>query len=554
MIPRPFVSTPLGFTFHYGASSRAAALDAWLRQAFGAEAAELTAGIPETLRQDPCAAYVARLLWLGRTILKCWRIPAFEAGRIERILPQMKSETLRCEISEPMLDCMPRIVHETAYGLSGEASAWCMRNPVSDAKVVEFHTRFEDMVKKGKPPLELGGASTLPVLQTARSMGIPFLHLGRGIYQLGLGSKGRQLDRSHGESDSFVGVMLAADKAAAARLLRARGLPVPSHEVVVTKEAAVSAAASLGFPVVVKPLDANRGEGVTVDVDSPAAVAAAFERAKTATRSRVVLVEKQVAGVCHRLFIVKGQMLYAVKRLPLYVTGDGTRTLADMVKAEAARDLRQPFWLRNGMATMDEAALAALKARGHPPEGVPPRGARVYLRPIESTAWGGIDEDASATVHPLNLAAAVAAAETFGLEVAGVDMITTDLSVPWTENGAAINEVNGGPLLGGAAISLSHVPRFLEIYLGGSGLIGFDTADAGTGLDVLRARQEEMLAAGVRCWIVFDDAAIDHERKVVCTVAPGAAGESAALRLAVLNRALDHVILVRGPAPRQALA
>jgi hypothetical protein len=35
---------------------------------------------------------------------------------------------------------------------------------------------------------------------------------------------------------------------------------------------------------------------------------------------------------------------------------------------------------------------------------------------------------------------------------------------------------------------------------------------------------------------------------------PRAAGESAALRLAVLNRSLDRVILVRGPAPWQALA
>jgi cyanophycin synthetase len=554
MIPRPFVPTPLGFTFHYGATSRASALDDWLRQAFGADAAELSAGIPENLSQDPCAAYVARLLWLGRTILRCWRIPAFEAGRIERILPQMKSDTLRCEISEPMLDCMPRIVHETAYALSSEAAVWCMRNPVSDARVVEFNARFEDMVKKGQPPLELGAGSTLPVLKTAYGMGIPFFHLGRGIYQLGLGSRARTLDRSHGEGDSFVGVLLAGDKAAAARLLRARGLPVPLHEVVVTKEAAASAAASLGFPVVVKPLDAARGEGVTVDVESSAAAGAAFERAKAATRSRVVLVEKQVAGVCHRLFIVKGQLLYAVKRLPLYVTGDGTRSLAQLVKAGAAHDLKRPFWLRDGMATVDDAALAALKARGNAPDSVPPRGARVYLRPIETTAWGGIDEDASAIVHPMNLAAAVAAAETFGLEVAGVDMITTDLSLPWTETGAAINEVNGGPLLGGAAISLSHVPRFLDIYLGGRGLIGFDMADAGSSLAALRAHQDELLAGGVRCWIVFDDAAIDHERNVLRPVERGAPNESAALRLAVLNRALDHVILVRGPAPSGRMA
>jgi hypothetical protein len=53
--------------------------------------------------------------------------------------------------------------------------------------------------------------------------------------------------------------------------------------------------------------------------------------------------------------------------------------------------------------------------------------------------------NASLSLHPVNLAAALAAAEAFRLEVAGVDMISTDISVPWTENGAAINAVNGGP-------------------------------------------------------------------------------------------------------------
>jgi hypothetical protein len=549
MTPSPFISTQLSFTFHYAAASRYACLDDWFREGFDADLGDLSESIPESLRNDSCAAYVSRLLWLGRTILQCWRVPALVPGTIVRILPQMKSETLRCEIREPMVDGMPLIVHESAYALSNDVCSWCCRNPGAAGKLPEFHSRFQDMVSKNKPPLELGGGSTLPVLQTALKLGIPFYHLGRGIYQLGLGSRSRYLDRSHGEGDSFVGAMLSGDKAAAARVLRARGLPVPPHALVVTKEAALSAANALGSPVVVKPVDANRGEGVTVGLASTQSIAQAFELARKHSRTRSVLVEKQIAGMCHRLFIVKGQLLYAVKRLPLFVTGDGVSTLAQLVKAEAGEDLKRPFWLRNKMSKIDEAAFAEMAARGIEPHSRPQPGERIFVRPIETTAWGGIDEDASRSVHPVNLAAALAAAEAFRLEVAGVDMISTDISVPWTENGAAINEVNGGPLLGGAAISLSHVPRFLNIYLGGDGRIAIDAAAPGTGVEDLRELQRHKLASGVRSWIVFDDAAIDHEQNVVRHQEIAAAEASQALRLAVLNRNLDHVILMQGPAP-----
>ena len=68
-----------------------------------------------------------------------------------------------------------------------------------------------------------------------------------------------------------------------AKLLRSAGLLAPVHELVNTLESAHVAAQRIGWPVVVKPYDAERGEGVQVDVqaeDLYAAFTRAYENSK----------------------------------------------------------------------------------------------------------------------------------------------------------------------------------------------------------------------------------------------------------------------------------
>jgi hypothetical protein len=117
-----------------------------------------------------------------------------------------------------------------------------------------------------------------------------------------------------------------------------------------------------------------------------------------------------------------------------------------------------------------------------------------------------VDEDVSNIVHKDNVSAAVLAARCFGLEVAGVDIISTDISQPWHVNGATINEVNYAPLLGGGDISRSRIPKFLEVLLKGDGRIpvhvhvGSDNA-----LRAARVTWQQLVDAGVRVAFVTAD-------------------------------------------------
>ena len=48
-------------------------------------------------------------------------------------------------------------------------------------------------------------------------------------------------------------------------------------------------------------------------------------------------------------------------------------------------------------------------------------------------------------MHPDNVTACEMAAGVVGLDIAGIDVLTPDISVPFRENGAAIIEVNAAP-------------------------------------------------------------------------------------------------------------
>ena len=335
-------------------------------------------------------------------------------------------------------------------------------------------------------------ASTLRVLYSAYQKRIPFAHMGQGVFLLGWGAAGRLVSASTTEAESVIGMKLAGQKHVTAAILRDAGLPAPKHFVVSNPKAARAAAERLGWPVVVKPTDLERGEGVETDVE-PDTIDAAVERVLALTSSNSALVEAQVQGVCHRLFVASGQLLYAVKRLPIGIYGDGEQSVGALVYAKYAKDLLKPTWDRSKIKPIDDLARAAIALQGLSERSIPAKGQFVPLRRIESTASGGVDEDVTDVVHPDNIKAAIAASRILGLSVAGIDIITDDITKSWSETGAIINEANFSPLLGGGDISRINLGRYLDIVLEGDGLIPVDVFVGGEKAMIAARKHVEMM-------------------------------------------------------------
>lgn len=452
-------------------------------------------------------AYLNSFLELTRLFLELGRMPVFDSLELLSVEASGDSaDRFSVQISAPCVNLMPKAAYELSLKAALEVCQWVSQNPFNPANRDTLFNSIDQRVIAELHKIIPAGKSTIPVLKVAHALGIPFIHLGIGVYQLGFGSKSKRLDRSALDTDSAVGARLAQNKFSTANLLRLAGLPAPVHQLATNYSEALAIAQQLGFPLVVKPVDRDRGEGVTVDVWDSNSLKTAFEKALDLSQLKQVIVERQVTGVCHRLFIANDGLLYAVKRLPMSVRADGKSTVQQLVNNALARELLSPPWRRSELKPLDALALISLQMVGLTAESIPQAGVLVPLRRIESTEWGGVDEDVTQQVHPENLRVALEAAGQFGLHTAGIDIISPDIAQPWHKNGAIINEVNFAPLLGGAEISRSYLPRFLSELMEGQGVIPIINVDIES---TALTEQQSRVRSGERCFVLSATRLID---------------------------------------------
>ena len=109
------------------------------------------------------------------------------------------------------------------------------------------------------------GPSTASLVAAAEKRDIPWLRLNdQSLIQFGHGRFQQRIQATITSSTPHIAVELASDKEETVRLLGDLGLPVPKQRMVYDAEEAASAARRIGFPVVVKPLNANHGRGVSI--------------------------------------------------------------------------------------------------------------------------------------------------------------------------------------------------------------------------------------------------------------------------------------------------
>jgi cyanophycin synthetase len=289
------------------------------------------------------------------------------------------------------------------------------------------------------------GPSTAAIVEEARRRGIPVRRLNsRSLVQLGLGRHLRRIQATVTDRTGSIAVDIAQDKDETKRVLGNIGLPVPRGDAVRTVADALAVAAQIGFPVILKPLDASHGRGISSRLGDAAALRAAWDAAQAFGRR--VVVEQFAAGRDHRVLVVNGKVVAAAERVPARVVGDGTRTIRALIE-EANRDPRRGIGHAKILTRLpaDAQTEGYLALGGRTLDAVPARGEAVLLRPTANLSTGGTAIDRTDEMHPDNVTACEMAAAAVGLDIAGIDVLTADLAVPFRENGAVIIEVNAGP-------------------------------------------------------------------------------------------------------------
>jgi cyanophycin synthetase len=349
---------------------------------------------------------------------------------------------------------------ELASELNAQATASSPTKPAAPS--------LEDALSALVRELATGGDTRVNVYmleQAAHARGLPVIRCNPQFYVIGTGAKARVFNSTITDRTPALGVSTAKNKLATATLLRLAGLPGTLNRRVADAQQAWIAAEALGLPVVVKPNDLDRGEGVFADLRTHEEVTQAY--AQASTRSRQILVEKWVPGYTHRLSVFENQVVHVSKRIAGGVTGDGMHSVAQLLLMRQQSADAQRKALRRGVEalTLDEEALALLAREGLDASSVPPPGQYVRLRRRDNINAGGTNERCDlAAVHPDNIRLAVDAARLLRLDFAGIDLLIQDIGQSWLATGGAICEVNAQPQLRAGGDPTVYAALFQRLF------------------------------------------------------------------------------------------
>lgn len=259
---------------------------------------------------------------------------------------------------------------------------------------------------------------------------------------------------SHGASQ------LARDKAYTKTFLRHLGYPAPQGKIFVTAQffkthpgtyledrgeagtiRAVQAYVedTIGYPCFIKPNDSSQGRGVykclTPD-DVARAVRALYQDVFT-----TLLVEAAVSYPEYRVVVYRDEMICAYRKAPLAITGDGVRTVRDLIAALQA-DFVQAN--RPTKFAWDGAQIASLlRQQGVTFDRILASGQRILLSDTANLSRGGMVEDVTTRIHPHWRDLSVEVVRRFGLVFCGIDLCCADITQP--ESAYAILELNSSP-------------------------------------------------------------------------------------------------------------
>ena len=289
------------------------------------------------------------------------------------------------------------------------------------------------------------GPSTASLVRAAESRSIPWLRLNeQSLVQLGHGRFQQRIQATVSGRTPHIAVELASDKEETNKILASLGLPVPRQELVHNDAQAVRAARRIGYPVVTKPYNGNHGRGISIRLTTDEEVATGFTVAREHSRS--VIVETFLEGDDHRLLVVNGELVAATRRTPGHVVGDGTHTIAQLIEI-VNQDPRRGVGHEKVLTRLelDAQAEKMLARAGLQAGSVPPTGQVVYLRSTANLSTGGTATDVTDVIHPDNRDMAVRAVRAIGLDVGGVDFLSTNITESYRAIGGGICEVNAAP-------------------------------------------------------------------------------------------------------------
>ncbi len=282
----------------------------------------------------------------------------------------------------------------------------------------------------------------------AEAVGAQFCDVTEQIWEIRRGAKRTRISNYKLEIDNPVILEIAGNKPLVYRLLSEAGLRVPEHRVFELGELHVAEAFLQSHPrgCVIKPADGtSSGLGVTTHVLSrcevrKAAVLASLYHSK-------LLIEEMISGESYRLLVFEGEVIHAVRRRCPRLIADGVSSVAELIAEENAR--------RHGRCEaaieIDRDCRFTLESQALSLSAIPPKGGVFAVQSVGDPERRQVEvrtiynEPATDLICETLKRDAESVAAILGSRFLGVDIVTSDPSVPLGQSAGAIIEANTTP-------------------------------------------------------------------------------------------------------------
>lgn len=110
-----------------------------------------------------------------------------------------------------------------------------------------------------------------------------------------------------------------------------------------SNEDIINKVGKLGFPLIIKPTFGTLSKGVVLNIKDENELSIALETVRDKLGFKSIIVEKYFEGVDIRLYVVKDKVVAAIRRVPAKVTGDGSKTVDELIDIKNQSRVTNPY-------------------------------------------------------------------------------------------------------------------------------------------------------------------------------------------------------------------
>lgn len=283
------------------------------------------------------------------------------------------------------------------------------------------------------------------IIEAAKKYGIKASPIGLGgkMFMLQRGKKHTFIYQSLTELVSNPMYRITSNKFLTQFFLKKKGFPVPQFALIENLSQAKNFLRK-HKKIVIKPLSANQGKGITIGIKKQEELEPAIKSALKKTKKKklesaykkAVMAERAVSGDDHRLLVIGYKQVFAIKKIPAYIIGSGRETIKQLIEKKNSEKLvhKKPIKIDNQLRHV-------LKRQNFTLRSVPKENQQVFVRRTANLATGGESIDITDKLNKRIKKTAIEAAKALKMPVAGFDFMCRD----YTDDKGYFIEVNPIP-------------------------------------------------------------------------------------------------------------